>query len=107
MATVSRTASAPDIEGPTMTPAFAHYDRIVALKPEDRAHLKCLSSVPDDFLSNRPSIPKGTIIRVDFGYPDGVYGRYDRDGVITSCQIHMEHFGSLRFVKVKEEDDAT
>ena len=61
-------------------------------------YLKCVKEVTNSYGKDALPLPKGTIIRTEFGHSGGVYGKYDLNGEIMGCQVSSENFGRLEFI---------
>lgn len=86
-----------------MTPGFEHYTRIRNLGRDSVTYLCATADIPNNYghPSETPPIPRGAVIRSEFGHDSGLYGRYSMPGspITLRCQVLADDFHLLEFVE--------
>lgn len=84
-----------------MTPAFKHYDDILALKEGDYVELLEETNNFTVIIGMRVLIPKGTIIRINGVGNHGFSGLADVDGQLEDCFIKNRDYNKVMILTQK------
>ena len=94
-----------------MLNAFAHFNKITAIKSNDAEKTFLITGADIMNIYNSdgtgPIIPMGSFIQVEFAGDFGLYGRYDTIfGGTARCKISADDFYNLAFITEAEMDEA-